>query len=60
MQSSNLEPMTYGPRGTGRKLVPTDDDVRAEVARFRKRLAHRADRRAARAELVAICEEVAQ
>lgn len=45
---SNLEPLTYGPRGTGRKLVPTDDDVRASVAAFRKRLAHKADRRDAR------------
>ena len=59
MQQSNVNPLPYGPRGTGRIYVPTDEDVRASVVKFAKRQAHRADRRSARDVIAAELAEVA-
>lgn len=57
MQQSTITPLPYGPRGTGRIYVPTDEDVRASVVQFAKRQAHRADRRNARDAIAAELEE---
>lgn len=53
MQRSDTHPLTYGPRGTGSAYVVDPEEVRAEVRAWRKRLAHRADRRTARAAILA-------
>ena len=60
MEQSSVTPLPYGPRGTGRIYVPTDDDVRASVVKFSKRQAHRADRRNASAVIAAELEEVSR
>src|SRR5574338_1715476 len=59
MQRSDTHPLTYGPRGTGSAYVVDPEEVRAECRAWRKRLAHRADRRVARAAILAELAEMA-